>query len=82
MPSKDTPFAAILVTDIDSDMEDVEAQLGLISGLAQHSRTPVIASGVVRSAMIFRGWPIFPTFRVRLFARALFRKTLGSGRGA
>ncbi|MEM1006929.1 MAG: 1-(5-phosphoribosyl)-5-[(5-phosphoribosylamino)methylideneamino] imidazole-4-carboxamide isomerase, partial [Pseudomonadota bacterium] len=36
----DTPFAAILVTDIDSDMEDVEAQLGLISGLAQHSRTP------------------------------------------
>ncbi len=45
----DAPLAGILVTDIDSDVADSDASLGLISGLAAMSRTPVIASGIVRS---------------------------------
>ncbi len=45
----DTPLAAILVTDIASDIADTDRSLGLISGLASESRTPVIASGLVRS---------------------------------
>lgn len=45
----DTPLAALLVTDIDSDIADSDRSLGLISGLAAGARTPVIASGIVRS---------------------------------
>ena len=72
----DTPFAAILVTDIDSDMEDLEAQLGLISGLAQHSRTPVVASGVVRTADDISRLAYIPNIAGALVGRSLFRKTL------
>ncbi len=72
----DTPFAAILVTDIDSDMSDVEAQLGLISGLAEKSRTPIIASGVVRSADDISRLAYIPNISGALVGRALFRKTL------
>ncbi len=72
----DTPFAAILVTDIDSDMDDVEAQLGLISGLAKHSRTPVIASGVVRTADDISRLAYISNISGAIVGRALFRKTL------
>ncbi|MEX0278658.1 MAG: HisA/HisF-related TIM barrel protein [Ruegeria sp.] len=70
------PFAAILITDIDSDMEDVEAQLGLISGLAQHSRTPIVASGVVRRADDVSRLAYIPNIAGALVGRALFRKTV------
>lgn len=70
------PFAAIVVTDIDSDMEDVEAQLGLISGLASHSRTPVIASGVVRTVDDISRLAYIPNISGAIVGRALFRKTL------
>ncbi len=72
----DAPLAAILITDIDSDMEDVEAQLGLISGLAEQSRTPVIASGVVRTADDISRLAYVPNIAGVLVGRALFRKTL------
>ncbi|WP_170363221.1 HisA/HisF-related TIM barrel protein [Ruegeria arenilitoris] len=72
----DAPLAAILVTDIDSDMVDVEAQLGLISGLAAHSRTPVIASGVVRSSDDISRLAYIPNISGALVGRALFRKTV------
>ena len=42
-------LAGFIVTDIDNDIQAVEEPLGLISGLAAAVRTPVIASGVVRS---------------------------------
>ncbi|WP_299944622.1 1-(5-phosphoribosyl)-5-[(5-phosphoribosylamino)methylideneamino] imidazole-4-carboxamide isomerase [uncultured Ruegeria sp.] len=72
----DTPFAAILVTDIDSDMEDVEAQLGLISGLAEKSRTPIIASGVVRSTDDISRLAYISNISGAIVGRALFRKTV------
>ena len=72
----DTPFAAIVVTDIDSDMEDVEAQLGLISGLAGESRTPVIASGVVRKTDDISRLAYVPNISGAIVGRALFRKTV------
>lgn len=75
----DTPFAAILVTDIDSDMEDVEAQLGLISALAEKSRTPVIASGVVRSVDDISRLAYIHNISGALVGRALFRKTVDLG---
>lgn len=72
----DTPFAAILVTDIDSDMEDVEAQLGLISGLAEQSRTPIIASGVVRTADDISRLAYIQNISGAIVGRALFRKSI------
>lgn len=72
----DAPFAGIIVTDIDSDMEDVEAQLGLISGLAQNARAPVIASGVVRNADDIARLKYIPNIAGALVGRALFRKSI------
>ncbi|WP_375700040.1 HisA/HisF-related TIM barrel protein [Pseudophaeobacter sp. TrK17] len=70
------PFAGIIVTDIDSDMSDIEAQLGLISGLASVAHSPVIASGVVRSADDISRLNYIPNIAGALVGRALFRKSL------
>ncbi|WP_417472034.1 HisA/HisF-related TIM barrel protein [Leisingera sp.] len=70
------PLAGILVTDIDSDMADVEAQLGLISGLAEQARAPVIASGVVRGSDDISRLKYISNISGALVGRALFRKTL------
>lgn len=70
------PFAGIIVTDIDSDMSDLEAQLGLISGLAAKSSSPVIASGVVRNADDISRLKYVHNISGALVGRALFRKTL------
>ncbi|UWQ92942.1 1-(5-phosphoribosyl)-5-[(5-phosphoribosylamino)methylideneamino] imidazole-4-carboxamide isomerase [Rhodobacteraceae bacterium M382] len=70
------PFAGIVVTDIDSDMDDVEAQLGLISGLAATAKSPLIASGVVRSADDISRLKYLPNISGALVGRALFRKTM------
>ncbi|WP_425045421.1 HisA/HisF-related TIM barrel protein [Primorskyibacter sp. S87] len=72
----DVPLAAVIVTDIDSDMEDLEAQLGLMSGLAASSRTPVIASGVVRTVDDISRLAYIHNISGALVGRALFRKTL------
>lgn len=70
------PFAGIIVTDIDSDMSDLEAQLGLIGGLAAQSASPVIASGVVRSADDISRLKYVPNIAGALVGRALFQKSL------
>lgn len=71
-----TPFAGVIITDIDSDMEDVEAQLGLIAGLAAQSPSPVIASGVVRSVDDIARLTYVPNIDGALVGRALFQKTI------
>ena len=70
------PLAGIIVTDIDSDMEDVEAQLGLISKLAGISRSPVIAAGVVRTVDDIARLKYIPNIAGAIVGRALFRKTV------
>ncbi|WP_264213745.1 1-(5-phosphoribosyl)-5-[(5-phosphoribosylamino)methylideneamino] imidazole-4-carboxamide isomerase [Leisingera thetidis] len=70
------PMAGIIVTDIDSDMTDLEAQLGLISSLAKKSRTPVIANGVVRNADDISRLKYIYNISGAMVGRALYRKTL------
>lgn len=72
----DAPFAGVVVTDIDSDMSDLEAQLGLISGIAAQSRWPVTASGVVRGADDISRLKYVANIEGVLVGRALFRKAL------
>lgn len=45
---QEDPLAAIMITDIDSDLAESEASLALVTELAGVSRHPVIASGLVR----------------------------------
>ena len=73
---EDAPFAAIIITDIDSDMSDLEAQLGLIAGLAERATAPVIASGVVRSADDISRLKYIRNISGALVGRALFRRAL------
>lgn len=75
----DTPFAGIIITDIDSDMDEVDAQLGLIAGLAAHARSQVIASGVVRSIDDIARLTYVPNISGALVGRALFRKAVDLG---
>ena len=42
------PLAAVLITDIDSDIDQPDAGLGVLTRLAGATRHPVIASGTVR----------------------------------
>ncbi|WP_370303980.1 HisA/HisF-related TIM barrel protein [Pseudooceanicola sp.] len=70
------PLAGIIVTDIASEMGDVEAQMGMIAGLARLSRTPVIASGVVRTVDDISRLKYIPNIAGALVGRALFNKTV------
>lgn len=45
----DEPLAAIIVSDIDADIHDAENSLALVTGLAEHCRSPIIARGMVHS---------------------------------
>ncbi|KIC37333.1 1-(5-phosphoribosyl)-5-[(5-phosphoribosylamino)methylideneamino]imidazole-4-carboxamide isomerase [Leisingera sp. ANG-M7] len=70
------PFAGILITDIDSDVADTEAQMGLISHLASLVKLPVIASGVVRNTDDISRLKYISNIAGAQVGRALFRKTL------
>ncbi|MGB7244137.1 MAG: 1-(5-phosphoribosyl)-5-[(5-phosphoribosylamino)methylideneamino] imidazole-4-carboxamide isomerase [Sulfitobacter sp.] len=70
------PLAGIIVTDIDNDMDGVDAQLGLISGLAANARTPVIASGIVRSMDDISRLKYVSNISGAILGRALFNKSV------
>lgn len=72
----DAPLAGIVVTDIEADQSEAEAQLGLISGLAAVARAPVIASGVVRSLDDVARLKYVPNIAGALVGRALFRRSV------
>ncbi len=71
----DTPFAGIIITDIDADLDDVEGSLGLISALAEIARVPVVASGVVRTLDDISRLKYIPNIAGAIVGRALFQRT-------
>lgn len=71
----DAPFAAVAITDIESDVEDTDAQLGLVAGLAADTRVPVIANGIVRGIDDISRLRYVPSVSGVMVGRALFRKT-------
>lgn len=68
------PLAGIIVTDIDADIEEQEGRLGIISGLAAHTRHPVIARGTVRSADDVARLKYVPNISGTLIGRALMSR--------
>ena len=68
------PLAGIIVTDIDADIEDAEASLEVISGLAAVTPHPVIARGVVRTAADLARLAEIPNISGALIGRALLSR--------
>ncbi|MFK7874203.1 MAG: HisA/HisF-related TIM barrel protein [Paracoccaceae bacterium] len=70
------PLAGVIVTDIDSDLRDRDAQLGVVSGLAAAARAPVVASGVVHCLDDVARLKYVPNIAGALVGRALMRKSI------
>lgn len=71
---EDSPLAGVIVTDIDSDIEGSDGQLGVISGLASQTRHPVMARGTVRVADDVSRLTYVPNIAGTLIGRALFAR--------
>jgi len=71
----DLPLAGLMITDIDNDVEDGDAALGLIAGLAGRARAPVIANGLIRSLDDIARLKYVRGVAGAVVGRALFRKT-------
>ena len=71
---EDDPLAGVIVTDIDADIEDSDASLGVITGLAASTRHPVIARGTVRSVDDVARLKYVPNIAGTLIGRALLAK--------
>lgn len=73
------PLAAIMVTDIDSDLSECEASLALVTDLAAQSRHPVIASGLVRSLDDLARLKYVRNVSGAVVGRALFNRNVDLG---
>ncbi len=71
---EETPLAGIIITDIDADMEDSDASLGVITGLAAATRHPVMARGTVRTVDDVARLKYVPNISGALIGRALMAK--------
>lgn len=70
------PLAAIMVTDIDANIDFRESSLDLISELAALSRTPLIASGMVTCLGDIDRLRALPNIAGFLVGTALYNKTI------
>lgn len=68
------PLAGVIITDIDSDIEDSDGSLGVISGLAAQTRHPVIARGTVRTTDDVARLKYVPNIAGTLIGRALMAR--------
>lgn len=73
---EDAPLAAIIITDIDSDLAESEASLSVISGLAGLARAPIIARGTVHTADDISRLKYLPGISGTIISRALFTKAI------
>lgn len=70
------PLAAIIVSDIDSEIEVTEDSLALVTRLADVARAPVIARGMARSLDDISRLKYVPYVSGAILGRALFDKTV------
>lgn len=73
---RDTPFGALIITDIGADIAETDGALGVISSLARVARVPVIASGVVRTLDDIARLRLLGTVHGALVGRALYNRTI------
>ncbi|MBO6603602.1 MAG: 1-(5-phosphoribosyl)-5-[(5-phosphoribosylamino)methylideneamino] imidazole-4-carboxamide isomerase [Roseicyclus sp.] len=70
------PLAAIIVTDIDADVQDSDGSLALVTRLADIARAPVIARGLSRSLDDIARLKFVPHVSGALVGRALFDRSV------
>ncbi len=70
------PLAAIIVTDIDSDIGDADRSLALVTRLADCARAPVIARGTVRALDDISRLKYVPHVSGTIIGRALFDRSI------
>jgi phosphoribosylformimino-5-aminoimidazole carboxamide ribotide isomerase len=75
----ETPFAAIVVTDIAADVSGTDASLGMIEAIARSTRVPVIASGIVKTLDDISRLQLLGDISGALVGRALFNRTVDLG---
>ena len=73
---EDAPLAAIQITDIDAYVGDTEAVLSLVKRLADKTRKPVIASGIVRTLDDISRLKYLGNIAGVVVGRALFHRTV------
>jgi phosphoribosylformimino-5-aminoimidazole carboxamide ribotide isomerase len=71
-----TPFAAIIVTDVDADTAGTEASYSMLATLADLVKVPVIASGAVRTVDDVARLKFASHIAGALVGRALFNRTI------
>ncbi len=71
---EDSPLAGIIATDVDADIEDSDASLGVITRMAAATRHPVIARGTVRTTDDVSRLKYVPNISGTLIGRALMAK--------
>jgi len=69
-------MASVILMDVAGDVEDTDAQLGLISGLAADIKAPVIARGMVNGSDDIARMKYIPNISGAIVERALSRKTV------
>ena len=72
----DVPLAAVLITDIDADIEDSDGSLGVITQLAEGANAPVIARGLSRNLDDIARLKYMPNVSAAIVSRALFNKNI------
>lgn len=72
----DTPFAALIVTDVDADTAGTEASYSMLATLADMVKVPVIASGAVRTVDDVARLKFASHVAGALVGRALFNRTV------
>jgi phosphoribosylformimino-5-aminoimidazole carboxamide ribotide isomerase len=70
------PIAAIIVSDIDADLEESEDSLALVTELAGIAKAPVIARGLSRSLDDLARLKYVPHVSGAIISRALFDQTI------
>ena len=73
---KRAPLAAVAVTDIDSNIDNRKSSLTLLKALAGRTRTPLIASGVVRKIKDIKRLKRIPNVEGALVGTALYNRTI------
>lgn len=71
-----SPIAAIILTDIDADLEESEDSLALITQIAGETKTPVIARGLTRSLDDLSRMKYVPHLTGAVLGRALFDRSI------
>lgn len=72
----DDPLAAVIITDIDSDIGESEASLALVTDLAGQTPHPVIARGLSRSMDELSRLKYVPGVHGAVIGRSLFDKSV------